>query len=159
MGRRVARDTPAVFADRRWLTMAIDEVIDNAVKFSPDGGRVVVAAAPAAGLAVPEGGHGNGRAATGPGAVEISVTDHGVGMTPQEHARVFSEFVQADGSDTRHFGGLGLGLAVVRRVVEDHGGVVTCRSVVGRGTTFTIRLPATAAAGVIPHSDTSPVLG
>jgi PAS domain S-box-containing protein len=160
MGRRVARDTPAVFADRRWLTMAIDEIIDNAVKFSPNGGRVVVAAAPAAGLAVPEGGHGNGRAAaTGPGAVEISVTDHGVGMTPEEHARVFSEFVQADGSDTRRFGGLGLGLAVVRRVVEDHGGVVTCRSVVGRGTTFTIRLPATAAAGVIPHSDTSPVLG
>jgi signal transduction histidine kinase len=160
MGRRVARDTPAVFADRRWLTMAIDEIIDNAVKFSPDGGRVVVAAAPAAKPTASDVGRGNGRAAAaGPGAVEISVSDHGVGMTAEEHARVFSEFVQADGSDTRRFGGLGLGLAVVRRVVEDHGGVVTCRSVVGRGTTFTIRLPATAAAGVIPHSDTSPVLG
>ncbi len=157
LGRRVARDTPPVFADRRWLTMAIDELIDNAVKFSPDGGRILVAAAPAA----PEAATGgNGRAASARlAAVEISVTDRGVGMTPEEHALVFSDFVQADGSDTRRFGGLGLGLAVVRRVVEGHGGVVTCRSVPGRGTTFIIRLPATAPAGVIPHSDTSPVLG
>jgi signal transduction histidine kinase len=153
MGRRVARDTPFVVADRRWLTMAIDELIDNAVKFSPDGGRILVAAAPAP---TPGAARTNGRATVG---VEISVTDRGVGMTAGEHATVFSDFVQADGSDTRRFGGLGLGLAVVRRVVEGHGGEVTCRSALGRGTTFTIRLPASAQAGVIAHSEPSPVLG
>ena len=136
IGRRVARDTPDVQADRRWLALAVDELIDNAVKFSPDGGRIVVSAA-----GVP-GSQGNGH---GPdGAVEISVTDRGMGMTSGEHADVFREFVQADGSDTRRFGGLGLGLALVRRVVEGHGGEVECRSAPGRGTTVTIRLPAAA---------------
>jgi PAS domain S-box-containing protein len=137
IGRRVARDTPDVQADRRWLSLAVDELIDNAVKFSPDGGRIVVSAA-----GVP-GSEGNGH---GPnGAVEISVTDRGMGMTSSEHAQVFREFVQADGSDTRRFGGLGLGLALVRRVVEGHGGEVQCRSAPGRGTTVTIRLPAAAS--------------
>ena len=157
IGRRVARDTPAVVADRRWLMMAIDELIDNAVKFSPDGGRILVTAAPAT---APAAASGNGRAAAfATGGVEISVTDRGVGMTTEDNASVFTDFVQGDGSDTRRFGGLGLGLAVVRRVVEGHGGEVTCRSVVGRGTTFTILLPASAPAGVINHSEPSPVLG
>jgi PAS domain S-box-containing protein len=140
IGRRVARDTPLVLADRRWLTMAIDELIDNAVKFSPEGGRILVTAAPA----------GDG--------VGISVTDHGVGLTPAASDAVFADFVQADGSDTRRFGGLGLGLAVVRRVVESHGGDVHCRSVEGRGTTIRIVVPA-APTRAVTHSTPSPVLG
>ncbi len=130
VSRRVARHTPGVLADQRWLTLAIDELIDNAVKFSPDGGRVVLAAGPSADGA----------------GVEISVVDRGVGMTAAQSEAAFAEFGQGDASDTRRFGGLGLGLALVRRVVEEHGGSVSCESAAGAGSTFTIHLPPLPAA-------------
>jgi PAS domain S-box-containing protein len=129
--RRIARGTPSVNADRRWLGMAIDELIDNAVKFSPAGERVLVTAGQA----------GNGH---GPG-VEISVADRGKGMSNEEQDAAFGEFVQGDSSDTRPFGGLGLGLALVKRVAEGHGGSVSCLSRPGRGSSFTIFLPTLLA--------------
>jgi PAS domain S-box-containing protein len=135
LGRRVGRDVPAVMADRRWLSRALDELIGNAVKFSPDGGRIVVSALKTAG----PGANGSGNAHEW---VEISVSDRGQGMTADQPDLMFADFVQADGSDTRHFGGLGLGLTLVQRVVEGHGGDVRCRSILGRGSTFVIRLPA-----------------
>lgn len=138
LGRRVGRDVPAVIADRRWLSRAIDELISNAVKFSPDGGRIVVSAARA------EGPSGNGSGISHDW-VEIAVTDTGQGMTADQPSQMFADFVQADGSDTRHFGGLGLGLTLVQRVVEGHGGDVRCHSVLGRGSTFVMRLPTTSA--------------
>jgi PAS domain S-box-containing protein len=127
--RRIAHGTPSVNADRRWLSMAIDELIDNAVKFSPDGGRILVSAGQA------DNGHGPG--------VEISVADPGKGMTNEEQDEAWGEFVQGDASDTRPFGGLGLGLALVKRVAEGHGGSVSCLSRPGRGSSFTIFLPTT----------------
>ncbi|HMC41059.1 MAG TPA: ATP-binding protein, partial [Acidimicrobiales bacterium] len=123
LGRRLPKTETMVTADQRWLTLAVDELIDNAVKFSPEGGRILI------------------RVTPGPETVEISVADQGMGMTAQHYDVLFGEFVQGDTSDTRRFGGLGLGLAVVRRVVEGHGGSITCRSAPGRGTTFTIGLP------------------
>jgi PAS domain S-box-containing protein len=134
---RVARHTADIPGDRRWLALAIDELIDNAVKFSPEGGRVAVTA-----LSVAGDGNRNGREPH----VEISVIDRGKGMTQEEQATAFSEFVQGDSSDTRRFGGLGLGLSLVQRVVEGHGGTVRCSSSPGEGSTFTIVLPAVAAA-------------
>jgi two-component system phosphate regulon sensor histidine kinase PhoR len=124
IGRRTPRSETLVSADQRWLTLAVDELIDNAVKFSPEGGRILL------------------RVTPGAEWVDIDVADQGMGMTAEHRAVVFGDFVQGDNSDTRRFGGLGLGLAVVRRVVEGHGGRVTCRSAPGRGTTFTLRLPA-----------------
>jgi signal transduction histidine kinase len=135
LGRRVAANTPSVVGDRRWLTLAVDELIDNAVKFSPDGGRIVVGAARVS---------SNGSAPPSE-MLEITVRDRGLGMSADEHAIAFGDFVQADNSDTRRFGGLGLGLALVRRVVERHGGDVVCRSALGRGSTFTIRIPVSPA--------------
>jgi PAS domain S-box-containing protein len=123
IGRRLPRGETMVVADRRWLTLAVDELIDNAVKFSPEGGRILLKVTP------------------GPTRIEIEVADQGMGMTPQHHDVIFGDFVQGDNSDTRRFGGLGLGLAVVRRVVEGHGGSIVCRSVPGRGTTFVLGLP------------------
>ncbi len=123
LGRRLTRSQPVIPVDRRWLSTAIDELIDNAVKFSPQGGRILV------------------RVVEDGGSVEISVTDQGLGMTAEQSETVFDQFVQADNSDTRRFGGLGLGLAVVRRVVEGHGGWVRVRSTPGRGSTFAIELP------------------
>ncbi len=130
LGRRMARSETLVSVDRRWLSLAVDELIDNAVKFSPEGGRILV------------------RVADRGDSVEISVTDQGMGMTPEQHEVVFGEFVQADNSDTRRFGGLGLGLAVVRRVVEGHGGSVRARSAPGRGSTFVIQLPVWPQGGL-----------
>lgn len=124
--RRVARDTPAVMADRKWLLLALNELVDNAVKFSPGGGRVGITA----------------QRAPVPGAVDISVSDRGMGMAPGDQDAVFAEFAQGDSSDTRRFGGLGLGLALVQRVARAHGGSVLCQSAVGSGSKFTIRLPA-----------------
>jgi signal transduction histidine kinase len=132
---RVGRGTPEVLADRRWLALALDELIDNAVKFSPDGGRIVVSARP-----------GPSEDDAGAPTVEISVADRGKGMSRQEQASAFGEFVQGDASDTRQFGGLGLGLSLVQRVVVDHGGSVTCRSTPGRGSVFSLHLPLAPTA-------------
>ncbi|HVM06475.1 MAG TPA: ATP-binding protein [Acidimicrobiales bacterium] len=120
---RTRRPVPPVFADRRRLVKCLDELLDNAVKFSPAGGVVSVT------VEAVEGG------------VEIGVLDHGIGMTEDEQEKVFSEFVKADPSDTTPYAGLGLGLAFVRRVVEAHGGALTCRSAVGKGSKLSIFLP------------------
>jgi PAS domain S-box-containing protein len=145
--RRVARTTPNVLGDRRWLTLAIDELVDNAVKFSPEGGKVTVTAE-----ALP-GPSGAGPAGDGQSArVQISIADRGKGMTAEEQAIAFGEFVQGDSSDTRRFGGLGLGLSLVQRVVEGHGGSVSCVSTPGRGSIFTIILPAAPPGSTLTDS-------
>lgn len=161
--RRVDPETPPILADRRWLVLALDELIDNAAKFSPIGGRISITAGPGGaygpsddGPDVPSGSPGHRRA-----TVEISVGDRGEGMTAEQEAMAFGEFVQADSSDTRRFGGLGLGLALVKRVVEGHGGAVICRSAPGRGSTFTVQVPAGARTtdtdrGSMPTDDRRP---
>ena len=149
INRRVAKRIPYVNGDKRWLALALDELIDNAVKFSPGGPHVMVTAAVATARASVDGRLSAPMAVSSLAAdslavvpvVEIGVADRGKGMTPEEQASAFSEFVQGDSSDTRQFGGLGLGLSLVQRVVEGHGGFVKCTSLPGRGSTFTIVLP------------------
>jgi signal transduction histidine kinase len=123
--RRVARDTPLVMADPHWLRRSVEELVDNAVKFSPTGGRVTVTAGPA-----------------DAGMVEISIRDNGVGMTADELERAFAEWAQGDESDTRAYSGLGLGLALVQRVAERHGGRISCQSEPRKGSKFSILVPA-----------------
>jgi two-component system sensor histidine kinase SenX3 len=105
----------------------VDELVDNAMKFSPAGGRVTVSAGPST---------------TDPDMVEIAVRDTGVGMSSKEVEQAFAEWAQGDESDTRPYGGLGLGLALVQRVAERHGGRVTCSTAPGKGSRFSILLPA-----------------
>lgn len=133
--RRVARATPDVQGDRRYLDQMIDELIDNAVKYSPEGGQVVVAA-----RAGSSGGHNS------PPSVELSVSDAGVGIPPDRLDTIFGDFSQGDGSSTRQFGGLGLGLALVRHIAEAHGGALVCRSQPGVGSTFTLMLPTASTS-------------
>src|SRR5262249_52295015 len=88
------------------------------------------------------------------------VADTGIGMSPEQAARVFEAFTQADASTTRKFGGTGLGLAITRRFCQMMGGDVVVASAVGRGTAFTITLPAEvvdqrAARAPEPPSDTA----
>ena len=123
--RRVARGTPDLLVDRRLVDMSLDELVDNAVKYSPDGGKIAVSVA-----------------FDGNGSVVLSVVDRGVGVPDELLPSIFQDFAQADGSATREFGGLGLGLPLVRHVAEAHGGDVSVESVPGRGSTFTLRLPA-----------------
>jgi len=162
--RRVGRRVPEINGDKRWLALAIDELIDNAVKFSPGGATVTVTALVVSGRPPQEPTRLSGALSTttgdGPGAVpvlEISVMDRGKGMTPEEQATAFGEFVQGDSSDTRPFGGLGLGLSLVQRVVEGHGGVVKCTSLAGRGSTFTVILPLPADFELEPDRRTDAI--
>jgi signal transduction histidine kinase/DNA-binding response OmpR family regulator/HAMP domain-containing protein len=88
--------------------------------------------------------------------LQIDVTDTGIGMTPEQQAKLFQEFTQADSTTSRQFGGTGLGLAISRRLCRLMGGDVTVASEPGRGSTFSVRLPAdtaaTAAADLAPVS-------
>ena len=119
-----------VMADAYWVLRALDELVDNAVKFSPNGGAVTLDVAPVE----VDGQH----------MIEFSVLDHGHAMSPAEQAVAFEEFLQLDPSDTREYGGLGLGLALVRRVALAHGGAVHYERVEPSGSRISIDLPAVA---------------
>ncbi len=124
LSRKVARGLPPVLGDPRWLRLALSELVDNAIKFSPIGGQVSISAS-----------------STEDGRVDLAVTDHGVGMTATDVERAFTDFEQGDTSDTRRYGGLGLGLPLVLRVAEGHGGEVRCATTPGRGTRLSMVLP------------------
>ena len=76
--------------------------------------------------------------------VELSVSDTGIGMTPEQQAKLFEEFTQADASTAQRFGGTGLGLAITRKLARMMGGDVTVTSEPGKGSAFTVRLPGGA---------------
>jgi len=124
---RVARSLPDLYGDRALLERCLDELVDNAVKFSPDGGPVNVTAR------LSENGNGP--------SVDLSVRDHGIGIPADRMEGIFEDFSQGDSSPTRMFGGLGLGLALVRRIVEAHQGELVCKTVPGKGSRFSMVLP------------------
>jgi PAS domain S-box-containing protein len=129
---RVARSIPDLLGDRALLERCLDELVDNAVKFSPEGGPVNVTARL-------RQNHSNGGA--GGRSIDISVRDHGIGIPADRLERIFEDFSQGDSSPTRMFGGLGLGLGLVRRIVEAHQGELVCKTVPGKGSRFSMVLP------------------
>jgi adenylate cyclase len=81
------------------------------------------------------------RVVDGRNWIEIAVADTGIGMTPEQQAKLFEEFTQADSSTARQYGGTGLGLAITRKLARMMGGDVTVTSELGKGSIFTVRLP------------------
>jgi len=139
--RKVPADLPPMLGDERLLRKCLDELLDNAVKFSPEGGDIEIEAE----LAVVAGK----RRPTG---VRILIRDRGIGIEPAQMGTLFQDFRQGDGSETRPFGGLGLGLSYARRVVLAHRGEITATSEPGRGSVFALTLPmALAPARSLPR--------
>jgi len=129
-----------VSADSARLQQVVWNLLSNAVKFTPSGGRVEV--------------HVEQDAC----CTQISVSDTGKGINPEFLPYVFERFRQEDGRTTRNFGGLGLGLAIVRHLVELHGGTVQAESLgEGHGATFTVKLPLTVSRKE-PVQDSEPLV-
>jgi signal transduction histidine kinase len=128
---------PAVNADRQRIQQVIYNLLSNAIKFTEPGGFVKVT------LDVAD------RTAPGEGALRIAVADTGIGIKPEDQARIFQAFEQVDSSYARDQGGTGLGLALTRKLVELHGGTISVASegVKGRGSVLTVRLPIPPAEG------------
>ena len=124
----ISPDTGSVRADELRLKQVLLNLLTNAVKFTPDGGSVTVAAA------------------RQPSEVYITVVDTGVGIAAADHERIFDSFQQA-GRDPGRLEGTGLGLTLCKRIVELHGGDIWVDSAVGRGSLFGLRLPVAEKAG------------
>ena len=114
---------PEVMGDSQRLSQVFDNLIGNAVKFSPDGGTICV------------------RLRAEEGTVRAEVSDQGIGIPADKLERVWERFYQVDGTTTRRFSGTGLGLAIVKRLIEAHGGQVGAESTVGHGSTFWFAVP------------------
>ncbi|HEY9858910.1 MAG TPA: PAS domain-containing protein [Candidatus Obscuribacterales bacterium] len=138
---------PPVLGDVGRLQQIVLNLLSNAIKFTPDGGQVEVRLQQVEGRSQESGAESqkitNGLSlAPTCSYAQITVTDTGKGITPDFLPYVFESFRQEDGRTTRKFGGLGLGLAIVRQLTELHGGTVRAQSLgEGAGATFTIRLP------------------
>jgi signal transduction histidine kinase len=115
---------PPIQGDRDRLAQVFNNLIDNAIKFTPPDGSVQISAASLGKF------------------VEVKVTDTGAGIAPADQERIFERFYQADKS--RRGGshrGVGLGLAIARQIIQAHGGSLTVRSQPGSGSEFSVRLP------------------
>lgn len=126
--QRVPGELPPVPADRERIHQVLFNLVDNAVRFTPPGGRVTVSA------------RADGD------RVRVWVRDTGVGIPPEHLPRLFERFYRADPARARGDGGTGIGLAICRSVVEAHGGRIWAESRPGGGSTFTFELPAVALA-------------
>jgi len=116
---------PPVQADSEKLGWVLNQLVDNGIKFTPSGGSVVVS-----------------LKEEGRNLVQVSITDTGIGIPSSRLKEIFEPFHQLDGSSTRHYGGTGLGLSLVRQIVEAHGSLLDAQSVEGKGSTFKFPLLA-----------------
>ena len=130
-----------LWGDRRRLEQVLINLIRNAIKFTAKG-KIVVQ--------VDRTDQGSG-----PVNVAFSVTDTGIGISPEQLSRLFKPFVQADSSTTRHYGGTGLGLAICKNLVERMGGHIGVTSRLGQGSTFSLDVPFEWRATILKQSSTS----
>jgi signal transduction histidine kinase len=128
LAAEITPDMPKVIGDPDQLRRVLDNLLGNALKFTPAGGSLSVRLWP----------DGNGEKKD----IVLEVADTGIGIPADKLDRIFDRFYQVDGSSKRQYGGVGLGLALVKEIVEAHDGQVSVESVVGEGSTFRVKLPA-----------------
>src|SRR2546425_5239189 len=137
---QLPRDLPPVPADRDRLVQILINLVDNAVKYTPEGGRVTVRVQePAAGW------------------IEVDVIDTGIGIPPSDLPRITERFYRVDKARSRELGGTGLGLAIVKHLVFAHGGQLKIESEPGRGTTVRVWLNVGGLDAAPPDSPRSPM--
>jgi signal transduction histidine kinase len=129
MKAEIAPDLPKVSGDLDHLHRMLDNLLGNGLKFTPAGGSLTM------------------RLWQDHEDIVLEVADTGIGIPPDQLGRVFERFYQIDGSTKRRYGGVGLGLALVKEIAEAHRGQVTVRSVVDEGSTFRVTLPIRQASG------------
>ncbi|NES66028.1 MAG: response regulator [Okeania sp. SIO2D1] len=133
---KLPQNLPELFVDERRIRQVLINLLNNAVKFTPDGGRISLEVQVNRQQFNPEANKFQKF-------LRIAVIDTGIGIAPQNLKKLFKPFVQIDSSLNRHYQGTGLGLALVKRIVEHHGGQVGVTSEIGVGSCFTIDLPYT----------------
>ncbi|WP_026973624.1 sensor histidine kinase [Alicyclobacillus contaminans] len=120
----------SIHADEDLMNQVWMNILHNAIKFTPDGGRIAVSAVRSGDL------------------VEVRFSDTGIGLAEEDRVRIFERFYKADASRNRAAGGSGLGLAIAKKIVDMHGGTIAVESALGEGTTFTVRMR--------PHGPSTP---
>jgi signal transduction histidine kinase len=128
----LAEELPAVSGDDDRVTQILTNLLSNAHKYTPPGGSITITARG-------EAGH-----------VRVSVQDTGIGLAPDDQARLFTKFFRAQNRGTQGISGTGLGLAITRALVELHGGEITVTSALGQGSTFSFTLPAMSESEAHP---------
>lgn len=123
----IASGLSPVSGEPIYLRRVLDNLIGNAIKFTPPGGNITV------------------RLWQEDQRLKLQVSDTGIGIAPDQHERVFERFYQVDGSSRRRYGGVGLGLTLVKEVVSSLGGTIELESELGKGSTFTVALPVWSA--------------
>jgi len=137
--RQIPQDLPPIRADRDRLCQIFLNVLDNAVKFTPEGGKVRV-----------------NVYADGMTNLNVDVEDTGPGIPKDEIPRLGERFYRVDKTRSRELGGTGLGLSIVKHLLKAHGGELKIESFRGRGTTVTLAFPVSAAGSVVsPEKDLS----
>jgi two-component system cell cycle sensor histidine kinase PleC len=136
----IAGDLPAAFGDERRIKQVLINLLSNAVKFTPAGGRVSLWLGAAA-----------------DGTLEFIVADTGIGIEPNDIAKVLTPFGQVETTYARRFGGTGLGLPIARSLVEMHGGRFTLESTLGEGTKVSFTLPPEGAQTKIATAAAAPL--
>jgi two-component system, OmpR family, phosphate regulon sensor histidine kinase PhoR len=131
----IGADLPLINGDEERLVQVLANLLDNAIKYTPERGTITVSARRISG--------GSGRPADSPrNGVELVVTDTGIGIPEKDRPRVFERFYRVDKARSRELGGTGLGLAIVKHIVEGHGGQIRVDGHVPTGSRFVVRLPA-----------------
>jgi CheY-like chemotaxis protein len=131
-----------ILVDERRLHQALLNLLSNAIKFTPENGTVTLEVSR-------QSSDREDSSSSTSDWLSFSVTDTGIGIAPADLNKLFQPFVQIDSSLNRHYSGTGLGLSLVRRIAELHGGEVTVQSQLGQGSCFTLRVPE-------PHALTVP---
>jgi two-component system, OmpR family, sensor histidine kinase VicK len=130
---RVEPEVGRVKLDRDQIDQVLDNLVSNSIKYTGDGGRMILGA----------------RMSPDKEFLEISVEDNGIGIPKKDLSRIFDRFYRVDKARSRNMGGTGLGLSIAREIVKAHGGTITLDSELNQGTKVTFTLPAkTRESGV-----------